>query len=86
VLLPNTGELPPLSGGPSIYAIFAAGLGAGLILGLGLRKRLNSWFVRLLGVFVLLALVGLPAYRGWLPVHSQVVGGDRGASQEVRPF
>lgn len=86
VVLPDTGELPPLSGGPSLYVIFAAGLAAGLALGLGLRKRLASWYIRILVVFVLLAVVGLSARTGWAPASVDGAGSSQAASQGVLPF
>lgn len=59
-ILPDTGELPPLSGDPSrIAAIFLVGLAAGLGLGYLLRRRFAALFIGLLVLAV--ALVAKPA-------------------------
>lgn len=55
-ILPDTGELPPLSGDPSrIAAIFLVGLAAGLALGYVLRRRFAALFIGLLILAVALA-------------------------------
>lgn len=90
-ILPVTGETPPLApGGPGqIWIIGGIGLAVGLLLGLGLRRRMLSWLVRFFGVFLVVALLGLQAHSvkapgaaASQPAQAQAVQADQG----VAPF
>lgn len=69
VLLPNTGETPPLSPWSSLPIWLVGGLGllAGLALGLGLHKRMFSWVIKILGVVAVLAVIGISVQAAQAP-------------------